>query len=152
MTIDLAALAADLMRDEGFRLMVYDDATGEPVGPGSVVEGHPTIGYGRALDVHGITGQEAMGLLNDDIGADVAALTAALPWIVDLDEIRARVLLEMGFQMGIAGLLSFKNTLAAVQAGMYAAASLNMKDSAWYRQTPARAEKLSRMMLLGVVA
>ena len=45
--------------DEGVRLRVYDDATGEPLHPGMTLKGHPSIGYGRALDVNGISLKES---------------------------------------------------------------------------------------------
>jgi GH24 family phage-related lysozyme (muramidase) len=59
-------LSQMLEREEGLRTLVYDDATGKPIGPGSVVQGHPTIGIGRALDVNGITAVEADFLLEND--------------------------------------------------------------------------------------
>ena len=51
--------------------------------------------------------------------------------------------------LGLRGLLGFKKTLAHVAAGEYKLAALEMLDSAWAEQTPARAKRMSRMMLTG---
>ena len=56
--MDRAAMLALLTADEGMRLDLYDDKTSKTIKPGSVVEGHPTIGVGRALDVFPLTREE----------------------------------------------------------------------------------------------
>ena len=43
----------ELGADEGIRMLVYDDATGRPIGPGTLVRGHPTIGIGTDSDLKG---------------------------------------------------------------------------------------------------
>lgn len=138
-----------LRADEGTRLVVYDDATGKPIRPGSKVIGHPTIGTGRALDVNGITQEEADYLLANDVAKVQAALDQRIPWWRGLTVNRQAVLASMAFQMGVAGLLGFTNTLSAVQAGAYGAAADRMLLSRWARQTPARAGRLSEMMREG---
>ena len=61
-------LAARLIRDgEGLRLKVYDDASGKPVTAGSVLAGHPSIGYGRNLAGKGISESEADAMLAEDL-------------------------------------------------------------------------------------
>jgi len=148
MNFDL--LTTELTRDEGIRLAVYDDATGEPIKPGSHVVGHPTIGIGRALDTHGITEREANELLHNDILAVSAEIYKRLPWVEHLDEVRQMVLASMAFQMGVEGLLGFHNTLAAIARGDYGIAAAGMLDSKWAEQTPARAERLAAMIKSGV--
>jgi lysozyme len=145
-------LQNDLTRDEGLRLYVYDDATGKPIVPGTFVKGHPTIGIGRALDTHGITEEECGVLFRDDIDAVAKQLHDAMPWAFDLDDARLDVLLEMAFNMGIAGLQKFKNTLADVQAGNYAKAADEMLESLWAKQVGARAQRLAQQMRTGVHA
>jgi lysozyme len=141
--------AALLAREEGLRLTVYDDATGKPLLPGTLLVGHPTIGIGRCLDRRGITTAEAMTLLENDIAELRAQLAQALPWTAALSENRRMVLQAMAFQMGIAGLLAFKGTLAALRRGDYAAAADGMLTSLWARQTPARAARMAAMMRAG---
>ena len=55
----------------------------------------------------------------------------------------------MAFQMGLAGLLSFKRTLASIAAGDYEQASREMLDSKWASQTPKRAQRTAYMMRYG---
>ena len=82
MNADLAKLTASLQSHEGLRLFVYDDATGAPIKPGTAVKGHPTVGWGRALDTYGVNEAEADYLLANNIDVVVAEVTAALPWVV----------------------------------------------------------------------
>lgn len=147
---DLATLTTQLRRDEGLRLRVYDDATGQPIAPGSAVKGHPTIGYGRALDVRGISSQEADYLLSNDVQAVIAQVQRALPWSLTLSAPRFAVLVNMAFNLGLGGLLSFNNTLAKVQAGDYAGAAQGMLASLWAKQVGARAQRLAAQMQTGV--
>ena len=73
----------------------------------------------------------------------------ALPWVTQLNEVRQRVLVDMAFNMGIVGLLSFKRTLATIQAGDYQQAATMMLDSRWAGQVGQRAERLAHMMVTG---
>lgn len=147
---DLNAILVPLLKkEEGLRLLVYDDATGAPIGPGTLVKGHPTLGIGRALDVNGISPAEADFLLRNDIARVVSQLDLALPWWRDLSPNRQAVLVSMGFQLGITGLLGFKNTLAMVKAGNYDGAAQGMANSLWAKQTPARAKRMAALMEAG---
>jgi lysozyme len=145
----VSALGTLLEREEGLRLAVYDDATGKPLLPGMTVVGHPTIGIGRCLDRKGITEAEARVLLENDLAEVRSQVAKALPWSTRLTEARQVVLQAMAFQMGIAGLLGFKGTLAAVQRGDYEAAAKGMLASLWARQTPGRAARMAEMMRQG---
>ncbi|RKK03540.1 lysozyme [Pseudoroseomonas wenyumeiae] len=144
-----SSLAALLLREEGLRLTVYDDATGQPLLPGSTLRGHPTIGIGRCLDRRGITTAEALGLLENDLAEVRTAVAAALPWAAELTDNRRMVLEAMAFQLGLAGLLGFKGTLAALRRGDHEAAAAGMLASLWARQTPARAQRMAMMMRAG---
>jgi lysozyme len=135
-----------LREEEGLRLQVYDDATGLPIKPGTKVVGHPTIGVGRALDVNGITLEEADYLLANDIDKVAGQLDARLPWWRDMTLARQAVLASMAFQMGIGGVLAFSSTLRSMAAGDYPAAARGMLASKWAQQTPARAKRMAEMM------
>jgi lysozyme len=131
-------LIEQLKRDEGLRLTPYLDSVGKT-----------TIGYGRNLSDEGITREEADMLLMNDIERTTNDLSKHLPWVASLDPVRQAVLLNMAFNMGIHGLMSFKNTLALVQRGDYAMAALGMLHSEWASQVPARAQRLAKQMELG---
>jgi lysozyme len=147
MNFDL--LTKELTQAEGLRLTVYDDATGEPIKPGSHVQGHPTIGIGRALDVKGISPTEANSLLLNDMHAVGNSLYQYFSWFESLDDVRQVVLASMCFQMGLHGLLAFTKMLNAIERGDYKDAAAEMLDSTWARQTPARAQRLAAMMKTG---
>lgn len=135
-------LTKQLRRDEGEVLSAYTDHLG-----------YLTIGVGRMIDKRkggGITAEESAYLLSNDIDKRQAELLRRAPWMAQLDPARFGVMLNMAFQMGVDGLLGFKNTLAMVKAGDYAGAAAGMLHSKWATQTPARAQRLSTQMRLGV--
>lgn len=142
---------AQLKRDEGEVLHVYDDATGKPIVRGSTVVGYPTVGIGILLvkDKGGLRPEESEFIFRNRLKLLDAELPDRLPWIARLDPARKGVLINMAFQMGVAGLLGFKNTLAMVEAGRYGDAAKLMLESKWARQTPARAQRLSNQMATG---
>lgn len=127
--------------DEGLVLHAYKDSLG-----------FLTIGYGRLIDKRkngGITEQEAEYLLNHDIAYKLGQLHAKLPWIDKLNDARKGVLLNMAFQLGVAGLMGFKSTLAKIEAGDYEGASTSMLKSKWATQTPNRAQRMAEQMRSG---
>ncbi len=135
-------LTKQLRRDEGEVLSAYTDHLG-----------YLTIGVGRMIDKRkggGITAEESAYLLSNDIDKRQAELLRRAPWMAQLDPARFGVMLNMAFQMGVEGLLGFKNTLAMVKAGDYESAAAGMLHSKWAAQTPARAQRLSKQMRSGV--
>ncbi len=133
-----------LLRDEGFRKSVYLDSLG-----------YQTIGIGRLVDMRrggGVTFDEALYLLRNDIGARQDALHAYLPWWSTLGPVRQAVLLSMAFQLGVGGLLSFRNTLQAIEDGRYEDAAVGMLASRWASQAPLRVHRLASAMRSGDAA
>ncbi len=132
------SLEEQLCRDEGEVLHEYKDHLG-----------YSTIGIGRLIDKRkggGITHEEALYLLRNDINKRKMQVLSRLPWAVNLSEERQAVLFNMAFQMGIDGLLGFENTLRMIQDKRYDAAADNMLKSLWARQTPERAKRLAIQM------
>lgn len=131
-------LIKQLRRDEGEVLHAYHCS-----------EGWLTIGIGRLIDQKkggGITREEATYLLGNDIQRVSRLLQERLPWAIKLSEPRLGVLMNMAFQLGIDGLLAFRETLRHVQDGRYEQAAQAMLDSKWARQTPERARRLAEQM------
>ena len=134
MNIDLLKL--ELTRDEGVRLRPYKDTVGKL-----------TLGIGRNLDDVGISADEADFMLSNDLNERVLpGLRKSLPWYSTLNESRQRVLANMAFNLGIDGLLKFRNMLAACQAGDYNLAANEMLNSTWAKQVGDRAQRLADMM------
>lgn len=127
-----------LVRDEGIRLFPYRDSVGKL-----------TIGVGRNLEDVGISQSEAMHLLNNDVERTIWELEKKLPWFSALEEVRRMVLVNMGFNMGVGGLLEFAKTLSLVRNGQHALAAEEMLDSKWARQVGARALRLAEQMSTG---
>lgn len=134
-------LANQLRRDEGEVLHAYQDHLG-----------FWTIGIGRLIDKRkggGLTKDEAAYLLGNDIARFTNALRTRLPWFDRIDEARQGVLANMAFQMGVEGLLGFRNTLSMIERGEYDAAANAMLQSKWSQQTPQRAARLAQQMRTG---
>lgn len=122
---------------------------GERLKPYRCTAGKLTIGVGRNLDDRGITSDESAYLLNNDIDSHWIELLEHLPWVETLDEVRQRVMLDMAFNLGIFGLLTFHRTLGHIKAGNYALAASAMLESKWARQVGQRARRLATMMKTG---
>lgn len=115
--------------------------------------GYSTIGVGRLIDKRkggGITEEESAYLLNNDVTKIVEQLDKRLSWWKKLDDARKGVLVNMAFQMGVDGLLGFKNTLKMIESGQYEAAARGMLQSKWALQTPSRAKRMAEQMRTGV--
>lgn len=134
-------LRAQIIRHEGKVAHAYQDSLG-----------YWTIGVGHLID-------ERKGgslpdfiidtLLEYDIERVRKQLIAALPWFTEITPPRQAVLVNMGFQLGVAGLLKFAKALAAMKLGSFGEAATHMLDSAWARQTPERAHRLATQMEKG---
>ncbi len=112
--------------------------------------GKLTIVIGRNLDDCGISQSEDYVMLINDIMNCEKQLQSKIPDIYNgLDEVRKSVLLNMCFNLGINGLLGFKNTLAFVKVGDWERAANNMLVSKWAKQVGMRAIELSEMMRKG---
>jgi lysozyme len=138
-TFDRASLVAQLKKHEAVKLKPYVDSVGKL-----------TIGVGRNLDDVGITSAEADFLLQGDIDRVVRGLLARYPiWFGDLDPVRQAVLVNMAFNLGLAGLAGFTTMLAAVAAHQFDLASRAMLNSKWAAQVGGRAIELADQMSSG---
>lgn len=117
-----------------------------------------TIGYGHNLDenpVPGLSGashisdEEAETLLRQDCIAIASRLNAVIPWWRNLSAPRQAVLLNMAFNLGVRGLLSFVRMLEAVGREDWDAARAAMLNSRWASQVGRRAPELAAQMLTG---
>lgn len=136
--MDRERLRAELRRDEGVRRRVYNDSMGIP-----------TIGVGRNLRDVGLTDEEVDVLLDNDIERVWSLIIHHIPWVQKLSDARQRVIANMAFNLGVSGLLDFKKTLAAIEAGQYEQAADMMLDSRWAGQVHGRATRLADMMRHG---
>jgi lysozyme len=136
--MDKARLQARLVVSEGKRNKVYKDSLG--------IE---TIGVGRNIRDVGLSDDEVMYLLGNDIERVIVDLDKRLPWWRQMSEPRQSVLADMCFNMGINKLCSFINTLKAMESGDYSGAADGMLASLWAKQVHGRAVELARIMKTG---
>lgn len=126
-----------LILHEGMRLRPYRCTAGKL-----------TIGVGRNLEDKGISHDEAMILLRNDI-AEVTAQLERFDWFRTLGPVRRKVLIDMCFNLGMAGLMGFKQMIGHLEVGAYVNAAEEMKNSKWYHQVGTRAYRLVEMMRTG---
>ena len=100
------------------------------------------------LKEQGVTTEQAMWLLANDISECIEDLKT-FTWFDQLDDVRAKVVIDMRFNLGAGGFRQFKKMIAALAAGDYTAAAAEMVDSKWYHQVGTRACRLVEMMRTG---
>lgn len=135
-------LREQIQRDEGgFQPSAYQDS-----------EGWWTIGFGRLIDKRKggrISLAEAELMLDNDIHAKTVGVYAELPWVEGLDEPRRAVIIGMAFNVGVQGLLGFKNMLAAVKTGEWSDAADHLMASKMARQIGRRADRWAQQLRTG---
>ena len=136
--MNIELLSQELERDEDYRRFPYRDAYG-----------NVTIGVGRNLTAKGVSHNEALLLLKNDIIDTLNELDRFIPWWRQLDEVRQRVLANMCFNLGIERLLTFKRMIAALKSFDYETAAEEMADSGWDKEVGQRAVRLVAMMRAG---
>lgn len=139
-------LISDLKADEGLRLTAYPDplSGGDPWTIGYGCTG-PGIAQGTVW-----TQEQADDALCDRVDALDSEIAHYLPWFRSINDERQSVLINMAYNMGLKGLLAFRQTLGAVEAGNYDVAAADMLASTWAHQVPHRAGRLARQMASGV--
>lgn len=144
MNTDDKLLNEELRRDEGVEYEPYKDSVGIwTVGVGHNLKAKP-LDYEYPL-----TDKQVDLILADDLIEVFDGLDRRMPWWRGLSYQRQRVLANMAFNLGIDGLMGFKNTLAHVQNERYQSAAEGMLASKWAKQVGARANRLAAMMVMG---
>jgi len=134
----METLEEQLIRHEGYRRFPYKCSAGKL-----------TIGIGRNIDDVGISKDEAIHLLENDIKQCKYDLHARYPVIKTLDETRQNVLVNMCFNLGIVRIAQFKKMWAALRVQDFPEASRQMLDSKWAKQVGKRADELAEIMKTG---
>lgn len=127
-------VAEQIKSDEGFVPHAYRDHLG-----------YLTIGYGFLIDEDRrgrIPKEVAEYWLHWEIGRIEQRLMKELWWHTQPKEVR-NALINMAYQLGISGLLSFRRMISHLQLGDRNAAADEALDSRWARQTPERANRIS---------
>lgn len=101
-----------------------------------------------ALLIRGISEEEALFLLDNDIKKCVDDVKK-FPWFESLDPVRQKVIVDMRFNLGLAGLKKFRKMISHLEVGEYSNAAKEMKDSKWYWEVGNRSRRLVKMMATG---
>ena len=136
--MDRKSLIADLLRDEGLRLKPYKCTSGKL-----------TIGVGRNIEDIGISEQEALVLLNNDIDRVFSELQASCDWFVKLSDNRKRALANMEFNLGISRFLEFEKMLSAIENSQFDRAADEAVRSRWAKQVGSRAHRIATLIREG---
>lgn len=136
--MDRDKLIQELTTDEGLHLYPYRDSVGKL-----------TLGIGRCIEDNGITGVEALAMLDHDIDVVLTELDHRLSWWTRLSEKRQRALANMAFNLGLPRLLTFKKMLEALRNDEYDRAADEALDSKWAEQVGNRAKRIAKMIRKG---
>ena len=135
----MESLEQRVKRHEGFRAHPY-----------LCTQNALTVGWGRNLTANGITKDEAVFMLQNDLARCERDYFRLLKKVrKNCNEARREVLIEMIFQLGYMGVLGFKNMLGAIAANDFERASKEMLNSRWHNQTTERCLELSEVMKHG---
>ncbi|WP_309135814.1 glycoside hydrolase family protein [Helicobacter pylori] len=129
-----------IVDSEGFSLSIYTDKTR-----------HPTIGYGYNLSVYSYEGKritKAYGLLTDILKENYKALLS-YGWYKNLDAMRRMVILDLSYNLGLNGLLKFKQSIKAIEDKNYALAVERLQKSPYFNQVKKRASRNMEILKLG---
>lgn len=138
--MDLRKMRAELERDERRMKKAYRCTAGKL-----------TIGIGHNLDDKGLSDAAIDFIFEEDLRDAMRDLSVFIPWWSSvLNEVRQRVLVNMVFNMGISRVLMFKLALSHMRNGEWARAAAEMRNSDWFKQVGARAERLATMMETGM--
>jgi phage lysozyme len=140
------SLLENIKTHEGYRREIYKDSLGKA-----------TIGYGFLVSalspdelklnggkVEPMSREVAEKILNLKVARLQKRVFQCLPWLESKPQGVQDILVEMAYQLGLAGLMGFRHTLGCIEAGNYAQAARNLRASLLYRQTPRRVEDYIR--------
>ena len=148
---DWEILVAMLKHEEGFRAFGYPDT-----------RGFWTIGYGTKLPLTGadkncvnhanlsvsgpgLTKSQGDCLLRYRLSGYYNAIWARWAPFRQQDSSVQMALLDMSYQLGVAGLLGFKLMLSAITEKDWAKAIVEARSSRWDKETPSRVDRVVKI-------
>jgi len=137
---NMTSLEEALINHEGLKNYVYVDTTN-----------HYTIGIGRNVSPGGpgLSNDECVYLLRNDISR-IKNLIKGYSWYINQDPVRQEALIELTFNMGLNGLLTFKLMLSEIEKKDYINAAKELLDSKWAKQVgPNRSTNIANRIRTG---
>ena len=102
-------------------------------------QGYTSIGVGRNLETNGITKEEAIYLLDNDIENVIAKLDKYWPVYKTFPEEAQAICMDLVFNMGINSWLAFRKTRAYMELGEWEEAGKELLNSKYAQQVGRRA-------------
>ncbi len=138
----ISKLKLMIKHHEGLRLQPYLDSVGKP-----------TIGYGHLIKPGenfsgGITLAKAEQIFDEDFRTHYNE-AKRIPGFEKLDPVRQGALIDMVFNMGLKGVLNFKNTLSSLTSGDYKGAYKGILGSKYFSQVGLRGRRIAAMLATG---
>ena len=127
-----------LIKHENIKNKPYDDATGKELKQGDAIKGKITIGVGRNIQDNGLSEDEIIYLLSNDIERCITELKTIFPNFDELPKNIRMALIDMNFNLGKSRFLTFKKMIQAVKNRNWKQMIKEMKDSHWCEQLPNR--------------
>ena len=128
------SLIADIKAHEGYSKKVYKDTLG-----------YDTIGVGFLVSSLELDEDVCDIILERRLKKNEAVLQRKMTHYINLPIEVQNIIQNMYYQMGNR-LFNFVKTLHYIESGKWRAASVEMLDSLWAKQTPRRAKELSERM------
>ena len=128
------SLIADIKAHEGYSKKVYKDTLG-----------YDTIGLGFLVSSLELDEDVCDIILERRLKKNEAVLQRKMTYYSKLPIEVQNIIQNMYYQMGNR-LFNFVKTLHYIESGKWRAASVEMLDSLWAKQTPNRAKELSERM------
>lgn len=122
-------------------------------------EGYPTIGIGTKIGPKSaplasyqfsVSEKVAKAMLEDDVSLIFASLRT-YDWYINSGLDRQVIITSMCYQMGVAGVMKFRNMIASLERQDWEEAAKQALDSRWARQTPERAKRHAEVLRTGDV-
>jgi len=139
--MDRKRLEAQLVEDEGKRLIVYKDSLGFPtVGIGHLVTKADGLFVGDT-----ISDERCDALFQADLDNTIKFIQAYHQTLMAYEgqpDTVQEAIVNMCFNLGIKGLLGFPHFLADLAAKNYEAAAHELETSLWSKQVGARAARI----------
>lgn len=132
-----AELEALIKRHEGFSQHPYKDRN------------DVSVGYGRNLTTNGISEEEALYLLRNDVARIKKALSKKFPVFDELTNPRRAVMVSMAYGLGVEGVSDFALLWESLERRNYDKAALEIYLSSYCTQVRTRCFELAAIMETG---
>jgi lysozyme len=131
-----------LRKHEGYQSHCYRDS-----------KNLETIGIGRNISTSGpgLRDCEIQFMLENDILDCFTMLVNAFSWMEHLTTDRQVVMIDLCFNLGFKGLLSFEKFLGYMNREDYQNASTELLNSLWAKQVGHRAQEDAKIILTGEI-